>query len=104
MNLPIINKTQLSHTSALASLVIEKLTNGRRQPSWGLPVSIPTDVILTRLLDVLFFASIKTEEGRTIQVRVFYMDPSNPDPGAPPRIRLNRWQVFPLGSRLKFSV
>lgn len=52
----------------------------------------------------MFFASIKTEERLPIRVRVFYVDPGNADPEAPPYIRIDRWKIFPLSNRIPFTV
>ena len=95
----------MSQTGELALLIVQKLgdpTNQRQH--WGVPTNIPTPTVLTALFDVLFFASIKTEERRSIQGRIFYVNPSNPDPEAPPRIRMDRWQIFPLTSKVRFTV
>lgn len=63
----------------------------------------PSDVLIS-FFNTLFYASIKTEEGRSIQVRVFYMDPSNPDPDVPMVIRADRWKVFPFKIHFPFTV
>jgi hypothetical protein len=60
--------------------------------------------VLTELFDLLFFASIKTEEARPVSVRVFYVDPQDPDPAAPPRIRIDRWRIFRLSQPVPLTV
>lgn len=52
----------------------------------------------------MFWTSIKTEEGRSIQIRIFYVDPGNPDPNAPPWIRSDRWRIFSLAQHINFTV
>jgi sensor domain DACNV-containing protein len=59
---------------------------------------------LTRLLEVLFFASLRKEEAQPITCSIVYLDPDRPDPHPPLRIRGDRWTVTPLASRLPFDV
>ena len=64
----------------------------------------PSVETLNALFTSLFFASIKTEEGRSIQVRAFYIDPDDPDPDEPRRVRMDRWRVYNLSERFPFNV
>jgi hypothetical protein len=64
----------------------------------------PSLETLNALFNSLFFASIKTEEGRSIQIRAFYIDPDDPDPDEPTRVRMDRWRVYPLGDRFPINV
>jgi len=75
--------------------------NPRRLVPSGTPPSVET---LTEIFSILFFASLKTEEGRSIQVRVYFVDPNDPDPAAPPTIRSDRWRTFPLSKRIPLTV
>jgi hypothetical protein len=59
---------------------------------------------LTRLFEVVYFTSLKTEEGRTLQVRVSFVDPSDHDPDRPPAPRPDRWKISKLASRLPLNV
>ncbi len=42
---------------------------------------------LTKLFEVIHFTSLKTEEGKTLQLRIALVDPTNPDPEGPPLVR-----------------
>lgn len=59
---------------------------------------------LTRLLESVYFASLKTEEGKPLQVRVALVDPGNADPNPPPMPRPDRWEIIPLTARLVLTV
>lgn len=61
---------------------------------------------LTELLESVYLTSLKTEEGRPLQVRIVLVDPSNPDPDPPkPRHgRPDRWKITKLGDRLSLTV
>jgi len=60
--------------------------------------------LLTRFLDTIYLASLKTEEGKPPQIRISLVDPENPDPDKPRRIRANRWKITKLASPLPFTV
>lgn len=59
---------------------------------------------LTRLFEVVYFTSLKTEEARPLQIRLLLVDPNNPDPGKPPRPRPHRWKISKLGARIPLTV
>jgi len=52
----------------------------------------------------MYFASLRFEEGQHILFHVAYIDPANPDPSPPRRIRQNRWSYTALGSPIDFTV
>lgn len=85
-----------SYPSDLAARVAGALRR-RRLPA-------PPPAGLTKLLEVLFFASLKGDELRNTTVSVVALDPAAPDPTPPPRIRSDRWSYVPLGVPLEFSV
>ena len=60
--------------------------------------------VLEEVLETLYFASLRTEEGESIRCQVAYMDPGNPDLDPPHRIVKDRWQVTPLGSPIQLTV
>ena len=64
----------------------------------------PSLAILTELFEVLFFASLKSDEAERISCRVAFVDHSNPDPNPPERKPKNRWRHFPLGEEIPFTV
>lgn len=59
---------------------------------------------LERLFETMYAASVHTEEGEPIAFHVAYMNPANPDPAPPPRIRRYRWRVWPLAATLPFDI
>jgi hypothetical protein len=92
-------------TEAFAAVVLRRLQGiETRAKEHANRTKCPPLAVLTSVFDVLFWASIKTEEGRPIQVRIFYVDPKNPDPDPPPFIRSHRWKTFSLTQRLTFNV
>jgi tetratricopeptide (TPR) repeat protein len=52
----------------------------------------------------MYFASLTTEEGQGIAFHIAYIDPDNPDPSPPMRIRDDRWGFVGLGERLPFDI
>src|SRR5260370_18448078 len=61
---------------------------------------------LIELLDAVYFTSLKTEEGKPLQIRIVLVDPSNPDPD-PPRpgyARPDRWKITKLANQLPLTV
>lgn len=82
--------------SDLASVVDHHLRS-HRIPSPGVRT-------LSRFLEIIYLASLKTEEGRLLQLRVALVDPNNPDPDRPRRVRPDRWKIFPLSNRLPLTV
>lgn len=95
----------VSPTEEFARVVARKLAaSGARDRNRTRRADIPTMDVLTELFDLLFFASIKTEEARPVSVRVFYVDPQDPDPAAPPRIRIDRWRIFRLSQPVPLTV
>lgn len=60
--------------------------------------------VLAALFEVLYFASLKSEETERISCRIAYVDRSNPDPSPPPRIRNHRWRHFTLDEEVPFTV
>ena len=69
-------------------------------------VSSPGVRALTQLLESVYLTSLKTEEGRPLQVRIVLVDPANPDPDPPnPRYaRPDRWKITKLAEQLALTV
>jgi hypothetical protein len=65
---------------------------------------VPSLATLERLFETMFAASVHTEEGEPIAFHIAYMNPADPDPEAPPRIRRDRWLVWPLDTPLPFDI
>jgi hypothetical protein len=79
----------------LAVLVEERLKRDK-VPSPGLD-------IVTRLLEVIYFVSLKTEEAQHVRCWVTVLDPNNPDAN-PPAVRVDRWSVVRLINRIPFDI
>lgn len=79
----------------LASSLVEEL---RRR---GIEIDAS---IVGELIDTLYFASLRTEEGQAIRCQVAYIDPKHPDPKPPRRIVKDRWQVTPLAANIEMTV
>lgn len=85
-----------SYPADLAARVYDKLTNqGVKSPSVDK---------LRDLFEVMYFASLKTEEGKPVQFSITYSNPHNPDPKPPPRIRAYRWKHISLDPRKLLTV
>jgi hypothetical protein len=56
------------------------------------------------LFEVIYFASLKTEEGRPLQLRISLVDPKRADPDRPPRPRPDRWRIIKIHERVPFTV
>src|SRR5579863_2019046 len=66
-------------------------------------VAAPDIAVLTRLVEVMYFGSLGTEEGHYIRCWITYVDPDNPDPERPMRVRADRWTISKLKRRIAFS-
>src|SRR5438128_2426435 len=64
----------------------------------------PGKNLLTRLFEVIFFTTLKTEEGKPLQLRIILVDPKNPDPDKPPGPRPDRWKISKLKEQLPLTV
>ncbi|MEX0979157.1 MAG: putative sensor domain DACNV-containing protein [Pirellulales bacterium] len=79
----------------LAKLVAVRLRNQHG--------NAPPEAVLTRLLETLYFASLKTDEGRQILCTVNYVDPEH---ASSPNVRLpaDCWHYVPFERPLPFDV
>jgi hypothetical protein len=68
------------------------------------PGRLPSARTLETLFETMFAASVHTEEGEPISFHVAYMDPADPDPEPPPRIRRYRWRAWRLDAPLPFDI
>jgi hypothetical protein len=59
---------------------------------------------LSRFFEVAYFASLKTEEGKPLQLRIALVDPSNPDPINPRWPRADRWKITRMPNRLPYTI
>src|SRR5258708_25883766 len=85
-----------SFPADLATHVREQLLNRKERP--------PSQRVLTRLFEILYFASLKSEETQPISCRIAFVRRERPDPYPPERIVPDRWQAFPLDDDLPLTV
>jgi hypothetical protein len=64
----------------------------------------PNMKLLTRLLETVYFASMKSEEGRPTLCTLTFVDARNPAGKDPPKIRPHRRSFVPLDDELPFTV
>jgi hypothetical protein len=64
----------------------------------------PALTVLVSLFEVLYFASLKTEEGQGISCRIVFVNRKRPDPNRPDRIVADLWQPFAFASEIPCSV
>jgi hypothetical protein len=80
----------------LAKLVALRLAGGQGDA--------PPEVVLTRLLETLYFASLKTDEGRPILCTVNYVDPEDAGRVFAARRPADYWSHVPFDRPLPFDV
>jgi hypothetical protein len=85
-----------NYCTDLAQYIYSQLLDRKEDP--------PNVEVLTKLLETLFFASLKSEERQAISCRVAFINRIRPDPYPPARILASRWRVFPLKNDLPLSV
>ncbi len=88
--------SETERPAALAQAVVRELARRKQRP-------LPAEP-LERLFDMLFFASMETEEGHALTMHVALIDPADPDPDRPARIVADRWSCVPLADRIPVSV
>jgi hypothetical protein len=79
-----------SYPKDLAALVYSELQRGGAGP--------PNLEVLVDLFEVMYFASLKTEETMPVVFHIVYVDPERPDPKPPERLVHDRWSCVKLGS------
>jgi len=95
-------KQFFSTTKDLSRLVQKKLKTVKDK--YKSSYSLPNDELLDEFFEVLFFTSLKTEEGQFIKVTITFIDPANPDPTPPNIIDANRWKLVKFSQAIEFSV
>lgn len=63
-----------------------------------------SEVTLSRIFEIIYFASLKTEELQQISCSLTYIDPDNPDPNPPERIVADRWSYVKFNDYLKLDI
>ncbi|MCU0874515.1 MAG: hypothetical protein MUE50_19440 [Pirellulaceae bacterium] len=64
----------------------------------------PDESVLVRLFEVLYFASLRTDEGRQTLCTVNFVEAQSPTGGDPPPGCANRWIAFPFASPLPLDL
>ncbi|MEX2113986.1 MAG: putative sensor domain DACNV-containing protein [Pirellulales bacterium] len=64
----------------------------------------PAEAVLTRLLETLYFASLKTDEGRAVHCTVNFVDPDGLHGELAERRPADAWSVVPFDRPLPFEV
>ncbi|OOQ60446.1 hypothetical protein BC343_25680 [Mucilaginibacter pedocola] len=82
----------------LALHVLEKLQHS------NLLLPIPPVTVLEELFDLIFFASMRTEEGELIKVTVTLIDPADPDPKPPRKTVHERWSSIKFETPIELSI
>ncbi|TXR91207.1 hypothetical protein DN390_29565 [Bacillus sp. SH7-1] len=59
---------------------------------------------LTNLFEIMYFASLKTEESESISVRITIIDKDSPDPKPPKRIRKDRWSYIKFKEEVELNI
>lgn len=80
---------------------LAKLVAARLRDEHG---NAPPEVVLTRLLETLYFASLKTDEGRPTLCTVNYVDPDERQNESAPRGPADCWSHVPFDRPLPFDV
>lgn len=88
--------TTIQSPRDLAETVYKELS-ARKLPS-------PDQTVLSELLEVMFYASLRTEESQPIMFDIVYLDPENPGPKPPQRITYDRWQSVRLKEPIPFTI
>ena len=64
----------------------------------------PSKDILIELFEILYFASIRTEEAEPIIFNIVYLDPNNPDPDPPKRKVRDRWGYVEFSKQIELNI
>lgn len=81
----------------LAKLVAERLRTSH-------PRTAPTEKVLLRLFETLYFASLKTDEGRPCRCTVNYVDPTDPARDDSHHVKEGGWVIVPFEQPLMLDV
>src|SRR5207245_6366368 len=60
--------------------------------------------VLTDLFSTMYFASLNAEETQMIAFEIVYLDPKNPDPSPPKRLRCDYWSFIPFSKPIQMTV
>ena len=80
----------------LARLVAARLTERSLSP--------PSQPVMLRLLETMYFASLKTDESRPCRCTINYVDPQDHANQSAREDQANRWSVIPLQQRVPLDV
>jgi len=89
-------KPKFAYPSDLAEFVRRRLEE--------MHARLPALSALTEMLEVAFFASMKTEESEQVLCNLCYIDINNPDPSPPKRRVADRWSYVRYDAPITFDV
>jgi hypothetical protein len=89
-----------THRNARFPIHLAKLVTQRLVANGG---TAPSDTVLLQLLETLYFASLKTDEGRLCRCTVNYIDPSLDNADHSFRSHNNGWTVVPFREPLRLD-
>jgi hypothetical protein len=90
--------------SVHAKLKSEKARLIKLGSPWKITSAVPEASLLAKLFDVVYYTSLKTEEGRPVVARLCLVNPDKPEDSPPPMPRMSRWELVPLADRLPLTV
>lgn len=72
----------------------------------GAKTSMPTPPlkVIKKLIECLFYTSMKSEESNLLKVTITLVDPLNPDPTPPSRIVADRWQYVKFKDPIPYTI
>jgi hypothetical protein len=82
----------------------EKTRLMKLKSPWLITSAIPDAKLLVKLFDIVYYTSLKTEEGRPVVTRLCLVNPDKPEDSPPPMPRVSRWALIPLADRLPLTV
>jgi hypothetical protein len=65
---------------------------------------VPAAAVLREVFEVMYVASLRTEESQFVRFHVAFVDPSKPDPRPPKRVRRHRWREVRLAAPQALTV
>lgn len=87
-----------STPSDLAKVVFNKVKGIKNS------LSLPSEKVLNSLFEILFYASLKTEESTFIKVTITLINAENPEPTTLSTITEDRWNVIRFDDQIPYNV
>jgi hypothetical protein len=96
-------ESRSSQPSDLARVVFHELQRRYDESSEG-DAACPSLEVLTNLFEMMFFASMSTEEGESIRFHVVYLDPDIPDAHLEAMPPADRWTTVRFGESIPATI